>query len=260
MTELTFHPAADLLPMMSPAEQAALEADIRLNGQREDIVLLNGQILDGRNRYLILRRLNLPVRTVPADPKAARDPIAFVYSKALHRDLSDSQKACAAVAFEARIRDMKETEYTSLRKLFDKRLWELSSHNDRHTTREFAGHLFGISGRLVAYARKLQADAPDLFDRCRSDRDYPLSRGRSDLRRRTDPQPDPTPAEKAMAAIHSAAKRIRDSIGFLFHGDGAEPLALLDTLLSLARAKSAVISDSSPTSDCGTGVSPVIPE
>jgi len=50
---LKAHPLADLFPMMSPSEHAELVADMRANGFRsgEEIVLLDGQILDGRNRY-----------------------------------------------------------------------------------------------------------------------------------------------------------------------------------------------------------------
>jgi len=54
MTERTydFHEYADLFPMLDGAEFDALVRDIKHNGLHEEIVLYEGKILDGRNRYL----------------------------------------------------------------------------------------------------------------------------------------------------------------------------------------------------------------
>jgi len=48
---LEFHPIADMFPPMEGEEFDAFVADIKANGLLEDIVLFEGMILDGRNRY-----------------------------------------------------------------------------------------------------------------------------------------------------------------------------------------------------------------
>ncbi len=91
---LPFHPLADIFPLMEGAEYAALVEDIRTNGQVEAVVVLDGMILDGRNRARARRDLGLPVNTVEFP---GGDPRAFVRSENLHRrHLNESQRAMHA--------------------------------------------------------------------------------------------------------------------------------------------------------------------
>ena len=90
--ELTAHPAADVFPPMDDDEFDALVKDIEEHGQREPITLLDGQILDGRNRYRALRQLDIEPRYVHWQSDG--DPNAYVISKNIHRrHLTASQRA-----------------------------------------------------------------------------------------------------------------------------------------------------------------------
>jgi ParB-like chromosome segregation protein Spo0J len=53
---LEAHPAANLFPFMPDSEMEELEQDIRRNGLIHAIVLLDGKILDGRNRWIAVQR------------------------------------------------------------------------------------------------------------------------------------------------------------------------------------------------------------
>ncbi len=88
------HPLADLFPMMSKDELAALVEDVRDRGVQRPIVLLDGQVLDGRNRYMAAREAEVGYRVVDF---TGPDPVAFVVSENLRRrHLSDSQRAMVA--------------------------------------------------------------------------------------------------------------------------------------------------------------------
>ncbi len=49
--EVKFHPLANLFPLMNSEELEKLGKDILENGQQDDIILLDGMILDGRNKF-----------------------------------------------------------------------------------------------------------------------------------------------------------------------------------------------------------------
>jgi len=95
-TAYPLHPAAELFPVMDEAAFAALVADIAAHGQREPILILDGQVIDGRHRLRACEQLGLEplVRQVSADDG---DPFGLVVSLNLHRrHLSEGQRAIIA--------------------------------------------------------------------------------------------------------------------------------------------------------------------
>lgn len=89
-----FHPYASILPMLGQTELNELAADIQANGLREDVVLLDGKILDGRNRYKAcgIARVEPRFREFNGDG----DPIDYIVSVNFRRrHLTGSQKALA---------------------------------------------------------------------------------------------------------------------------------------------------------------------
>jgi hypothetical protein len=55
LNNLQAHPFADMFPMYKIKELEELAMDIQMNGLLQKIILLEGQILDGRNRYAALK-------------------------------------------------------------------------------------------------------------------------------------------------------------------------------------------------------------
>jgi hypothetical protein len=103
---LEFHPLANLFPLLEGAEFEALVTDIAANGIHDRIVMHEGKILDGRNRY----RAGVKAEVIEADgewwadgrfedfeSRGDIDPLGWVLSKNLHRrHLSESQRAMVA--------------------------------------------------------------------------------------------------------------------------------------------------------------------
>lgn len=111
---IPFHPLADIFPLIEGQDFDDLVTDIQRHGLREPIELLDGKILDGRNRYRACVAANLLPESldhvtapqlkyfhwfVPlgAPPPSHDELLAFVLSKNLHRrQLDESQRAMVA--------------------------------------------------------------------------------------------------------------------------------------------------------------------
>lgn len=85
------HPLCTLFPRIEGAEFTALVSDIRANGLREAIVVHDGMILDGGNRYRACMEAGITPRIKEFDGK---NIVSFVLSANLHRrHLSPGQQA-----------------------------------------------------------------------------------------------------------------------------------------------------------------------
>jgi|GEM_PF-4135724 len=95
LTQLDPHPFADHFPMMGKDEFESLKADIDGHGLRDKVVLFDGQILDGRNRYRALKALG-KITTDCFEQFEGSEQEALGYSSAanmMRRHLTKSQKA-----------------------------------------------------------------------------------------------------------------------------------------------------------------------
>lgn len=93
------HPLCTAFPPICEEDLAQLVEDIQQNGLREPIVLLDGQVLDGRNRYHACLEAGVEARfrDFGSDKGDGADPAKFVMSKnAKRRHLTPGQLAVAA--------------------------------------------------------------------------------------------------------------------------------------------------------------------
>jgi hypothetical protein len=95
-----FHPLANLFPLIEGADFDELVADMKANGLAEPIDILQGKILDGRNRYRACEAAGIELQKHDFRhfrPEISGDPLAYVISKNLkRRHLNDIQRASVA--------------------------------------------------------------------------------------------------------------------------------------------------------------------
>lgn len=91
---IRWHPYAELFPWIEGAAFDEFVEDIRQRGVLEPIVMFEGQLLDGRNRYMAARKLGIKY---PVTEYRGKDPLGYVLSKNLaRRHLNESQRAMVA--------------------------------------------------------------------------------------------------------------------------------------------------------------------
>ncbi|MBT3381167.1 MAG: ParB N-terminal domain-containing protein [Lentisphaerae bacterium] len=174
------HPLSNLLPMMSEDELKKLRADILEVGLKEPIMLFEGKILDGRNRYRACQDLGVEPTFEEFDG-TADEALDYVLAKNVQRrQLSGSQRAIVALRFLDQISD--EVAQQRVQKIRDtvaakKEMGELLPSSPKKSLKatDIAGLVVGVSGRYVADAKLVQEKAPELVDQVFSG-ELPLSR------------------------------------------------------------------------------------
>ena len=93
--ELEFHPLANVFPMLDDTELGDLANDIKANGLLMPVILYEGKILDGRNRYRACKLADVQPRF--EEWEGDGDPLEYVLSLNLQRrHLTTGQRAMVA--------------------------------------------------------------------------------------------------------------------------------------------------------------------
>lgn len=216
---IEFHPLANIFPLIEGADFEDLVRDIAQHGLREPIVLLDGKILDGRNRY----RACVAARVLPESldnltvnqlkhikhfvPLGAPDPswddlVSFVLSKNLRRrHLDESQRSMAA----ANIANMRQGARTDLANL-------------QEVSQPEAAKMLNVSARSVADAVKVVREAPPEVRRAVEQGKLPVSSAAKmlvlapDDQRRVVAAQEPAKAARNEIARHNREEKIAEIV------------------------------------------------
>lgn len=144
------HEIANLFPLMSGEEFVALKADIKEHGLKNPVIMLDGKILDGRNRFKACQEVGVKVIT---QEYGGNDPLSDVISWNLkRRHLNETQRASVA----ANLANMRQGERTDME----------PSANLQKVSRTQAADMLNVSERSVATAKKVQEEAiPEITEK-----------------------------------------------------------------------------------------------
>ncbi len=156
MNTYEYHEYANIFPLIEGDEFEELKRDVKKNGCLEPIVLHQGKILDGRNRY----RASTAVGITPETKQyQGTDPLGFVISlNLMRRHLNGSQRAASGVEYkkhyatEAKQRRGQRTDIV-----------ETFPPSDFGKARDHAGKVLHVSGRYIDEAEKILENHPEAF-------------------------------------------------------------------------------------------------
>ena len=162
---LKLHPEAEQIPPMQADEWQAFRDDIAERGIQVPIEIApDWTILDGRHRWRAAQELGLsdvPVRVV--NPP---DPIAYMAKAAiLRRHLTNGQRAALAVLYLPKLEEEAKGRQGERR---DLNIVEIIPQSEPPRSRDQAAEVFGVNPHYVSDAKRLQQDAPDVFEQVKA--------------------------------------------------------------------------------------------
>lgn len=180
MKTYEYHAIANIFPLMTPEEMAELVQDIKINGLKQEIVLFEDKILDGRNRYQACL-------TASVEPKfkeyKGNTPYSDVFSLNLQRrHLTAGQKSIVAEEMWPLI----SAERKKLnRRYVDKDIleigWSGTAPNKKEKPIEVVSKMFGVSDKSIHFVRKLKKEEPEIYEKVKKG-GYTLQDARRNLK------------------------------------------------------------------------------
>ncbi|MDP7037228.1 MAG: MT-A70 family methyltransferase [Candidatus Marinimicrobia bacterium] len=147
---MEFHKYANLFALIEGKEFDLLVRDIKENGLNNPIVLYEGKILDGRNRYLACKEIGIEPETKVFN--SGGDPLTFVLSENLRRrHLTTSQRAALAA------------EVANMTHGGNRKIDQSPNLDFDHSTKK-VGELFNVSRSNIFEAKKIKSENQDLFN------------------------------------------------------------------------------------------------
>lgn len=161
MTDLIIDPEfRDLLPPLPDDKRKQLEENILQNGIREPLVLWQGILIDGHNRYEIAKRHNLTFTSVEYHFNDRSDVRLWIANNQFgRRDLNNYERSLLALKIKPDIaKKAKENQAEYHGNQYESGLCQKSDKVQIDTKKEVA-KLAGVSHDTIAKVEKIEAHA-----------------------------------------------------------------------------------------------------
>ena len=162
--ELTVDPEfRDLIPPLNEEELKLLEASIVADGCESPLIVWNGVIVDGHNRYAICRKREISFSTQEKNFSSRDDTMLWMLRNQLgRRNLNPYQRSELALRTEPLLREAAKKKQATSTGGHDPQLLETSRKAEQkiHTNKELAS-LAGVSDNTIRKARRIVRDADD---------------------------------------------------------------------------------------------------
>lgn len=186
---MKWHPASCIFPMLDESGLQSLADDIRQHGQREPVVLFEGMVLDGRNRWMACKMAGIAPKTreFTGTRTAA---LAYVWSLNFERrHLNDSQSAICE-AERKKLDSQYAAELEALKKEKAKRanVGKPSSQKiartewDNRSTASQRASAVGTNRTYIREADKIVSERPDLATKIKAG-ELTIPQARAEIKR-----------------------------------------------------------------------------
>lgn len=203
-TELKSHPAADIFPLMMGDEYDRLVKSISADGLEVPIMLHDGMILDGRNRYRACKEVGAEPRSV--EWKGDGSPADYVWRMNVHRrHLNEGQivlcnqarrKQNEAASNHGGVRRGDQFQDATSSVLNDE---PKTAARDARSSAGITAKELGVSRALVGMGKRVEEEAPELVEEVMS-RAMTLTQANRKLKERKRQAERDANAEKIAAA------------------------------------------------------------
>ena len=165
--KLGFHPFCLLFPQLGKEELAELAGDIKARGLLHDIILYEGKILDGRNRYLACGIAGVEPRFV--EWQGMGSPLEWVISENLiRRHLTSSQRAIIAHDLLPVLEKQAKQRQRLSRGRGKKTPRKLDTLSGNGAASEIAARIAKTNSAYVQAVKVVEKQAPELIGEIRS--------------------------------------------------------------------------------------------
>jgi hypothetical protein len=163
---VNWHEAANIFPLMPDDEMQKLADDIKTNGQKNTVILLNDKVLDGRNRLLACKLAGVRPNIESRNPDKLGSPVAWVLSQNLHRrQLTTTQRAFVAVEAEKQFAiEAKQRQLAAQNNAAGRAVKAILPEQvpEKRQARDQAAKALAVSPRYVTDAKAIAAKAPEV--------------------------------------------------------------------------------------------------